>query len=301
MPKNIYSARYALILRRLEQSPATYQEIADFLDIESEIHERTFSASQRTLQRDIKDIASQLNIEILNNRSTKKYYIASEDGISESSRRLLDAYQINSFIQSASFFSNKVFLEKRASHGLEYFHPLLTAINKKRIINFMYYEYWSELETQKKIHPLALMEAQGRWYLIGINPPKKELERFGLDRISELNIQDQKFREKYSIDIQKYFESCFGLLQSETKLIEKVELKFNYEQGLYVDNYPLHHSQTEIAREVGYIIFSFELQISYDFLQALLAFGSELEVLKPASLRKEMKNMLENTLRNYKK
>ena len=65
MPKQIFIRRFSLILKRLEKGPATYGQIKEYLETESDIRGRNYSISKRSLQRDIKDIYEQLIDEAL--------------------------------------------------------------------------------------------------------------------------------------------------------------------------------------------------------------------------------------------
>lgn len=50
----------------------------------------------------------------------------------------------------------------------------------------------------------------------------------------------------------------------------------------------------------GCPVFSLQVRPTLDFIQKLLSFGSRIEVLKPESLRKEMKKEAEQMARKYK-
>ncbi len=79
MPKETFISRFALIVKRLEKSPATYDQIAKYLEDESAIQDKDFSISLRTLQRDIKDILTQLGIEMTNEKKgDKRYFIKNQ-------------------------------------------------------------------------------------------------------------------------------------------------------------------------------------------------------------------------------
>jgi hypothetical protein len=63
MKKDFYLTRYALIIKRLERSPATYPELESYLLSSFEFQDANIvSYSIRTLQRDIKDIANLLTL-----------------------------------------------------------------------------------------------------------------------------------------------------------------------------------------------------------------------------------------------
>lgn len=300
MPKEIYIARFALIIRRLEKGPATYEQIADFLQDESDIQDKQYAISIRTLQRDIKDIYSQLNIEIVNEKKgDKRYYIKSRPETSDHSQRLLESYQIINAINASQNFADKVFLESRKPKGLDHFHGLLYAINQKRILHFTHYKYWDETITERTVHPIALKEAQGRWYLIAVDTKDNRLKTFGLDRMDMIDISKSRFRENYQYDIKDRFKDAFGIVLNENKEPEKIQLKFSYEQGQYIQTYPLHDSQIMVKQAEDHLLFDITIHITFDFVKELLSYGAELEVIKPASLRKTMKNVLKKTIELY--
>ncbi len=300
MPKETFISRFSLIIKRLERGPATYDQIVKYLEDESAIQGREFSISLRTLQRDIKDIYAQLNIEIVNEKKgDKRYFIKSSPETQEHSQRLLESYQVINAINASQDFADIVFLETRKPKGLEHFYGLLYAIKNKKILNFKHYKYWDETLTHRTVHPLGLKESQGRWYLLAVDTKDNKLKTFGLDRMTDIDISKTKFRESYSYDLKDMFTNTFGIIKPEDEKPAVVQLSFNYEQGQYVKTYPLHTSQKIISENDSEIVFEVYVYITYDFIKELLSFGKELVVLKPAKLRNEIKKQLANTLKLY--
>ncbi|MCX6209626.1 MAG: WYL domain-containing protein [Bacteroidetes bacterium] len=300
MPKQTFLSRYSLIIKRLEKSPATFQEIANYLECEADIQDKDFTISIRTFQRDIKDIYEQLDIEIANERKgDKRYYIKERGEDLQRSQRLLDSYQTINAIKASQEFHQYVFLETRKPKGLEHFYGLLYAIKSKLILKFKHYKYWDDTLTERKVHPLALKESQGRWYLLAIDTKDAAFKTFGLDRIDELEITKTKFKEKYNYDFNEMFSNCFGILNVEDGKPQTVQLAFTFQQGQYVKNYPLHHSQKIIKDNGKQIIVELSLAITYDFIQEILHFGEYIKVLQPISLVKEIKTIHKNSFQKY--
>src|SRR4051812_33783323 len=105
MPKQTFLSRFSLIIKRLERGPASFEQISKYLEEESSIQDKDFIISRRTLQRDIKDIYSQFNIEIVNERKgDKKYFVKNTPETQEHSRRLLDSYQVINAINASHDF-----------------------------------------------------------------------------------------------------------------------------------------------------------------------------------------------------
>ena len=293
MPKEIFISRFSLIIKRLERGPATYEQIARYLQDESAIQDKDFNISLRTLQRDIKDIYTQLSIEIVNEKKgDKRYFIKSRPETEGQSQRLLESYQVINAIHAAQNFSAIVFLETRQPKGLEHFYGLLFAIKNKRIVNFHHYKYWDETITKRTVHPLALKESQGRWYLIAVDTKDNYLKTFGLDRIANLDIVKTKYRETYDYDLKELFAHSFGIISLDDEKPQVVRLQFSYEQGQYVKTYPLHASQILIEENSKLVIVELVVFITYDLICELLSYGEELVVLGPDKLRKVIKKQL---------
>ena len=64
---------------------------------------------------------------------------------------------------------------------------------------------------------------------------------------------------------------------------------------------PLHHSQRELESGDDYTDFSFDIRPTDDFLHELLHHVDGIEVLEPANVRDRAIEMLENTLKRYKR
>lgn len=300
MPKEIFISRFSLIIKRLERGPATYEQIARYLQYESAIQEKDFNISLRTLQRDIKDIYNQLQIEIVNEKKgDKRYFIKSRAETQEHSQRLLESYQIINVINASQDYADIVLLESRKPKGLEHFYGLLYAIKNKRIVNFQHYKYWDETLTNRTVHPLGLKESQGRWYLIAVDTKDSRLKTFGLDRMTDIDISKTKYRQTHEYKLKDLFNHSFGIISNEDEKPQTIRLQFNYEQGQYVKTYPLHASQKIIEENDESVIIELAIFITYDLIRELLSYGAELVVLKPAKLRNEIKKQLTNSLKRY--
>jgi len=300
MAKDTYFKRYIILIKRLLQSPANLEELKRCLRLQSGDDDQELEVSQRTLQRDFIAIYNLFGYEITNERKgDRRYLIKDRDNIKEYSQRLLESFELTDIISSSQRFINTVFLESRQPKGLEHFHGLIHAINNKYIVTFVHHKYWEEDETKRKVHPLGLKEAKGRWYLIAIDTKDRKAKTFGLDRIEQLEISNTQFREKYPIDLKNAFTHSFGIMNLENKEDPQlVRLAFTYKEGQYVKAYPLHHSQKVIS-EGDPTIIELKIFISYDFIQELLSFGEEVKILEPVSLVEEVKEKLKKALIQY--
>jgi predicted DNA-binding transcriptional regulator YafY len=169
------------------------------------------------------------------------------------------------------------------------------------VLSFNHYKYWDDTLTTRKVHPLALKESQGRWYLLAIDTKDSIFKTFGLDRMDDITCSKTKFREKYNFDFTEMFRNCFGILNGDGALPETVRLAFTYQQGQYVKNYPLHHSQKIITDNERQIIIEISIAVTYDFIMEVLHFGEEVKVLHPQNLINQIVKISKAVVAKYKR
>lgn len=287
MSKQTFISRFSLIIKRLERGPTAFEELKQYLENESDIHGKNFNLSIRTLQRDIIHIYDQFGIEIVNERKgDKRYFIKDQPESQEHTQRLLEAYDMLNIVKSSQQHNRFVFFESRKPKGLEHFTGLLYACSNKKVLSFRHFKYWDDTLTNRTVHPLALKEARGRWYLVAIDTKDSNLKTFGLDRMEDIDISKTSFKEKYAIDIAETFHHAFGIINETDQKPQKIRLQLSHEQGQYLMNYPLHHTQQRIEEkeDSNDIILELNLKISYDFVMELMSFGETVKVLSPKSL-----------------
>jgi predicted DNA-binding transcriptional regulator YafY len=301
MSKKQFLKRYSLIINKLRKNASSFEEIQKYLAEQSINDEENYEISIRTFQREIKEIASTHNIEIKYFRSENVYKII-DDGNEERSERLMESLEIIDALKISSTLSNHLIFEKRKPLGTNNLSYLMGAIKNKNEIHFSYSNYWAEesVDSHRKAHPIALKEAKYRWYLIAKDLKDNRIKTFGLDRISNLEIKNVAFEFPVNFNPEDMFRHSFGIMSEDDKIPQKIILSFSKKQENYIKSLALHHSQKElINNEKEYRIELF-LQPTYDFVMELLSIGAEVKVLEPESLKKELIEKLEATLKRYK-
>ncbi len=181
MSKREAISRYNLIINKLRKRPASFDEILDYLEQESDLQGYDFIVSKRTFQRDLDDIRSLYNIDIQYDRSLKKYKIEDED--SDASHRVLEAFDTFNALNVSDRISYFIHFEKRKSKGTEHLYGILHAIKNQVLIKFHHQKFWEDEITERTLEPYALKEARNRWYLVGKDLKDNKVKNFALDRI----------------------------------------------------------------------------------------------------------------------
>ncbi|MGH2645220.1 MAG: helix-turn-helix transcriptional regulator, partial [Chitinophagaceae bacterium] len=253
--------RYLTIIRKLQKSPVSFQDLQFHLENESQICGYPLSCSQRTLQRDIIDIESLFDIRIRNDRTRNVYYIEDE---TDDNRNipLLELYELQEALHTAGNYSPFVFFENRKPEGLEHFHTLLSAAKGHKELQFDYQKFYQDTVETRIVHPFALKQSHGRWYLIAKDTKDNQIKTFGLDRLTDPKIINRKFDTTIP-ELKTYFEDCFGIINPPEIKPQKVILLFTNDQGKYIQTYPLHSSQrlTNIDEATGEMTFEMQIKV----------------------------------------
>ena len=298
MSKREAISRYNLIIKKLRKFPASFREICDTLEMESELQSYNFCISKRTFQRDIQDIWSIYNIDIQYDKSKKVYYIDFDEK-PEVSERMLEAFDTFNALNISDRLSGYIHFENRRPKGTENLYGLLHAIRNHLQINFTYEKFWEDKSGERITEPYALKEFKNRWYILARDLQDKKVKSFALDRITDLAITKKKFSIDKVFDVNDYYRYCFGIIGPNSDLPEEIILSFDPFQGKYIKSLPLHESQQIIKDDDNELVIRLKLYLTRDFLMEVLSYGDTVKVIKPDSLINMVMSSLMNALNQY--
>lgn len=298
MSKRASIHRQSLIISKLRRTPCSFEQLKNFLKLENDFSDDYLLCSQRTFQRDIVEIRELYNIVIGYNHALQAYEIT-EDANEEHNERLMEAFEIYNALNMSNTLSRHVIIEKRKPLGTEHLHGLLHSIKSRREIEFKYLSYYDNSVSDRVVQPVAVKEARNRWYLLGKDTKDDTFKSFGLDRMQRLEISSRKFPALTIYDPEEDYKYSFGIINGTGEKPERIELSFSPKEGNYIKSLPLHHSQRILVENEEETRFEYMLIPTYDFRMELLSYGDQVKVLKPGSLKKQIKAQLQAALENY--
>ncbi|MFZ4522077.1 MAG: helix-turn-helix transcriptional regulator [Bacteroidales bacterium] len=300
MAKQDYIFRYLTIIKKIRKSgEATFSEINDYLVKESEFHDRSFSVSNRTFQRDVNEIRELFKIDIRFDFSRGVYFIA-EDQQSDLNNRMLESIDTINSLKMVNDITNFMFFEKRKAQGTHHFYGLLHAIKNRVVILITHQKYDSDAHRERLVEPYALKESKGRWYLLAKERGDLKIKTFGLDRISGFEMTPGRFDYPANLDVNEMFRYCFGVINRDDVKPEQIILSFEPEQGKYIKSYPIHESQSILADTDRELKIGLTLFITHDLVMEILSYGKAVKVISPTQLIREVKGILEAAAGHYR-
>lgn len=297
MPTQDKIRRFALIIEKIKKT-----KYPSFDDIQLFLLKQDFPISHRTLQRDIEQIKYQLNISIEYDKKENGYFIEENTFTTN----------LSNILQQKSFYSDLMeFMQENPNQkesilidndiqqkGFEHIQEILSAIKQQRILEFDYQKFREEKPKKYFIEPYAIKEFDNRWYLVGLQNGKTQLQKFGIERIVNCLLTTKKFHRLKTVSTVEHFAQMIGI-NDQKKEREIIQIAFTPFQAKYVETLPLHWSQKEIKRDENWIIYEYYLIPNFELEQKILGFGIEAKVHKPIKLKNRIKHLLEACLKNY--
>ena len=184
-------------------------------------------------------------------------------------------------------FSHNPYLE-----GMKWYGQLFDAIVYQEVLELTYHRFGRPVR-KRVVHPYQLRQWNNRWYLIGYEERQSKRLPFvvlPIDRILGVKAAEGvAYKEKpEGLDFDEYFKHIVGVSLNPESKPEKVMLKAMYPAVWYMETKPIHPSQKLLVEGEDFKVFEMELIPNEEFIQALLVYADQVEVMKPESLRKKI-------------
>jgi predicted DNA-binding transcriptional regulator YafY len=289
--------RYLDIIEKVRRRP-TFSELFAYL------RDLGHALSERTLQRDIEEIRTDLGVDIVYDRPNNRYHLDEAELDRGHVIPLLERAALGEVLGGEQDGIRKaaphVLMERNGTlQGLQHWGTLLRAIDQRFRINLRYRTYRSEEVRTFRMRPFFLKEYAGRWYVLGMADGYEDPISLGLDRILEVEVTAKRFAQKDRQRVEDHYLPVIGVDASPGRT-QRVLLQFTPLQGNYVRSLPLHHSQQVVKEDKQGLLVELHVQPNHELQQELLAMAERVKVLEPASLAKAIAKAHKAAAKRYK-
>ena len=212
--KTGYLQRYLTIIQKVRMNKyISMNKLIDAVQHEMAFFDDNVGLSESTIRRDLREIRGELYLDIKYSKAMNGYYIDEGEGLSDI-EMMLEPLNLLSVLYMDKKLPHFLFTEKRKSKGMEYLPLLIHAIKNSLVTEFLYVKYDNTLSHIRRVEPYALKEFKGRWYLLAMEVDGRLEERgciktWGLDRIKNFNITQNKFWKNTEYDLHGEFADTF--------------------------------------------------------------------------------------------
>lgn len=186
-----------------------------------------------------------------------------------------------------------------ATTGYDWIGTLLPAVKNRWIVNIRYDNIYKNETKTYSVYPKLLKEHRNRWYVIGWVEDRNDYLTFALDRIQEIATIEKLQKHRFDFNPDAFLQHSVGIMEQDTKP-EKVVLQIENPYHKLIQLEPLHSTQKTIKQSANYIQIEMMVHINHELRNRILAMGPFAKVMQPATLKKEMKELLTKTLALYK-
>lgn len=181
--------------------------------------------------------------------------------------------------------------------GLEFLSDLIDSAVSQTPLEIVYRTY-KGVEKTSVVHPYHLKQYNNRWFLFGFENETQRITNMPLDRIVKFSkMYDLKFIPNDKYDFSTFFDDIVGVTKLNDKQQETVLLKFDADRFPYVVSKPIHSSQQVVDEEEHTV--SLFVRPNKELEAKILEFGSQVEVLKPDSLRQQIAEKFVEACKKY--
>ncbi len=180
--------------------------------------------------------------------------------------------------------------------GYQYIEKVYQAIKNKTAIRVLYTNNTGDMNW-RIISPYLLKEYRNQWYMVGYTKDSSggpSSRVFNLSKIDSIRPADEHpYVIDPAFDADSYFKYCIGVFHNLTKPPIVVKLKFIGKYYLQLFSYyKLHSTMQVVSKTENEIVVTIEVYNERELKELILGYKSEVEVLEPEILRKEIKAII---------
>lgn len=165
------------------------------------------------------------------------------------------------------------------------------SIKAFKVLQIQYEKANKEIQTCD-VHPYGLIYGE-KHFLVAYNPERKGIRLYNLSKIKDIRIIDEYYEKEENFDLAEYSKNSFGVYQEEPL---KVVLEFDKSVADDVKNFHFHPTQKMKDNKDGSVNVEFTAAGSLAICWHLFKWGKLVRIIKPASLKKEYKQLLTEAL-----
>ena len=177
------------------------------------------------------------------------------------------------------------------------FRNVATAVLDRKQLAFEYRARSTDERTRRTVSPQRLTHYRENWYLDAWDHDRDGLRSFSVDRITAARVGEEAARDVPDEELDRQLASSYGIFSGTPKGWATV--MFSAKAARWVADEHWHSQQQGRFLPDG----RYELKLPYssgrELLMDVLHYGSDAEIIEPASLREQARSLLSLALGQY--
>ncbi|EJS65097.1 MULTISPECIES: helix-turn-helix transcriptional regulator [Bacillus] len=165
---------------------------------------------------------------------------------------------------------------------------LQESIQKEQAISFSYRKPRETTKIKRTVHPYGLVNISGIWYVVSHCLLRKQIRNFRLDRMEELQREQEFFTKPEDFSLQEYQPESNRTVMIHLLFPAHIAHKIIESRYFFIESYE--------HRDNGFHVFLKSRNIDEVF-QWVLSWGSQVQVLEPKILSEKIRNEAKKMLK----
>jgi predicted DNA-binding transcriptional regulator YafY len=178
-----------------------------------------------------------------------------------------------------------------------WFEVIARATVRRRRLRILYYTRSRDATGERTVSPQRLLHYRENWYLLAWCHKAGDLRLFALDAIRQAELQRAAARAVSQGRLDDAMGSGFGIFGG--KATHTARLRFSPGAARWIA-YESWHPRQRLSWDGDYLIMELPYAQTRELAMEILRHGSDVEVLAPEALRREIETILEQTLARYR-
>jgi proteasome accessory factor C len=180
----------------------------------------------------------------------------------------------------------------------EAFQVAASATLQRRKLWFEYHSRGSNRQSERTVSPQRMTHYREAWYLDAWDDASDELRTFSIDRMRKPSVLDEAALDLTDVELDAHYATSYGIFGG--KADKEAVLLFSAERARWVADEMWHPEQKGTFLKDG----RFELRVPYkdsrELCMDIMRHGPHVQVVEPEDLKREVANLLRQSLELYK-
>ena len=159
-------------------------------------------------------------------------------------------------------------------------------ISRTRTAQIRYFSASRNATTRREVDPYRMWYAAGGLYLIAYCHLRRDVRLFAVERIRSISLTDHPYQFPLGFDIEAYVQDALMVMRG--RRID-VQLLFAKTAAAWVKDKNWHSSQELTLQKDGRMKLVLRVADTAELLGWILSFGSQVQVVRPESLRTKVR------------
>lgn len=178
-----------------------------------------------------------------------------------------------------------------------FLQPIIQAILEQQSIDTVYHTQSRDETTERRVDPYYLVPRDQRFYLIGYCHSVQAIRTFRISRFLQVAMTGESF-DKSDFNIKQYLKNTWSIDRGDKNVTFKV--CFSPEAARYIKEEELFVHPRMKDQKDGSLLFEVTVNNEKEFMQWILRYWPNAEILEPKSVREGLKQQLSQWMELYR-